>query len=323
MRLPLLILLAFWSLSHPARAEPSQVRLGLLKFGTVAWEIETIRHHGFDRKNNLTLEIRELASNEAAKIALQTGAVDLIVTDWVWVARQRFEGKPYTFIPYSRAVGAVLVPAGSAIRAIADLKGSRLGIAGGSLDKSWLLLRALVQTELGWDPESAADPAFAAPPLLSAEFDRGRLDAILTYWHYAARLEASGARPLISVAQMIERLGIQEELPMLGYAMREEWAAENPEAVAGFVRASRAAKDLLAQSEDEWHRLAPQIGAEDPKILAELRDGYRDGIPMRWGDPERAAAARLFALLAGIGGRDLVGSAVELPPGTFWPAVRF
>jgi NitT/TauT family transport system substrate-binding protein len=191
------------------------------------------------------------------------------------------------------------------------------------LDKSWLLLRALAQSELGLDLAEDADPVFAAAPLLSAEFERGHLDAILTYWHFAARLRAGGARPLITVAQMIERLGVEAEVPMLGYAMREDWAADRAEALAGFVQASRAAKDVLAQSDEEWQALAPQIGADDPASLAALRDGYRDGIPTRWGDAERAAAARLFSVLVKVGGEELVGPAVELPPGTFWHGVRF
>src|SRR3712207_541152 len=35
----------------PAAAQEDQaIRIGLLRFGTVAWEIDTIRHHGLDRK---------------------------------------------------------------------------------------------------------------------------------------------------------------------------------------------------------------------------------------------------------------------------------
>jgi NitT/TauT family transport system substrate-binding protein len=159
--------------------------------------------------------------------------------------------------------------------------------------------------------------------LLSAEFERGRLNAILTYWHFAARLEATGARPLITVAQMIERLGIAADLPMLGYAVHEDWAGQHRQELAAFVRASRSAKEVLAQNDEEWKRLAVQIGAEDPATLAALREGYRQGIPVRWGDAERAAAAQLFSILVEVGGPELIGPAVELPVGTFWADVRF
>src|SRR5690349_18717242 len=119
----------------PAWAQEGQaVRIGLLKFGTVSWEIDAIRHHDLDRKHGIAVRPIEFASNEAAKVALQAGAVDIIVTDWPWVARQRSEGAPFSFIPYSKAVGVLLLPAGSTAERLPDLKGKRIGVAGGPLD---------------------------------------------------------------------------------------------------------------------------------------------------------------------------------------------
>ena len=92
-----------------ASAEPAILRVGLLKFGTVAWEIDTITYHRLDTKHDIRVVPIEFATNDAAKIALQADAVDLIVTDWPWVVRQRADGARFSFTPYSRAVGALLV----------------------------------------------------------------------------------------------------------------------------------------------------------------------------------------------------------------------
>jgi NitT/TauT family transport system substrate-binding protein len=316
----LLALIAF----GPATAQEDQaIRIGLLRFGTVAWEVDTIRHHGLDRRHGIAVIPVEFASNEAAKVALQTGAVDMIVTDWPWVARQRGEGAAFSFMPYSKAVGTLMIPRASAIRNLADLKGRRIGIAGGPLDKSWLLLRAHAQKELGVDLADVAEPVFGAPPLLNEELGRGRIDAVLTYWHYAARLEAGGAKSLLTVADMIRRLGIDGEVPMLGYAFREEWAEDKGAALQGFIAASREAKALLAGSKDEWIRLAPQIGSDDPAVLGAIQAGFRAGIPDRWSAPERQAAGNLYAILVEIGGDKLVGRAKILDAKTFWPSVSY
>ncbi|UVF19342.1 ABC transporter substrate-binding protein [Microvirga terrae] len=316
----ILVLLAL----GPAQAQEDRtVRAGLLRFGTVAWEIDTLRHYGLDRKHGITVVPVEFASNEAAKVALQAGAVDVIVTDWPWVARQRSEGADFSFVPYSRAVGALMLPPASKVGSLRDLKGKRIGVAGGPLDKSWLLLRAFAQQELGVDVAESVEPVFGAPPLLNEELSRGRIDAVLTYWHYAARLEADGARALLSVDDMIRGLGIDHEVPMLGYAFRESWAVRADATLQGFVAASRDAKALLAGAKDEWIRLAPQIGTDDPVALAALQHGFRSGIPDRWSEAERQACAELYAILAKIGGDKLVGSSSVLDAKTFWPAISY
>lgn len=295
-----------------------RVKLALLKFGTVSWEAAVIKRHELDHAHGIDLSIREVAGGAASRIALQTGAADVIVADWVWVARQRAEGRPYAFAPWSRAVGALVVPAESEAKTVGDLKGKRLGVAGGSLDKSWLLLRALTEKKLGADAASVVEPVFGAPPLLNAQLERGRMSGVLTYWHYAARLKSKGARELISVEDMIRELGVKGDPPMLGFVFRDEWARENPQALRGLIAASRAAKDILVSSPKEWRALAPRIGAADQATLDALQEGFASGVPHDWGEREIEAARELYRILARLGGERLVGAANELPAGVFW-----
>jgi NitT/TauT family transport system substrate-binding protein len=108
-------------------------------------ELDVMRTHGLDRKLDLAIETVELASTEAGKIALKGGSADLMLSDWLWVARERSLGDDLVFYPSSSTLGAVMVPARSPIREIADLRGRKLAVAGGPLDKSWLLLQALAR----------------------------------------------------------------------------------------------------------------------------------------------------------------------------------
>lgn len=304
--------------SHPiAASAASKVRIGVLKFGTVSWELDTLKHHGFDAANGIDLHVIYFAGEDATNVAMLADAIDMIVTDWLWVSRQRSDGGDVTLAPYSTSVGAIMVKDASPIRTIADLKGKKIGVAGGALDKSWLLIQALARRDHGLDLPSVSDVVFGAPPLISQKAIQGELDAALNFWHFCARLEADGFRRLIGAGDAQMALGASGPVSALGYVFHDKWANDNPQAARGFLKASAQAKDLLARSDEEWLRLAPVIRAEG-RELAKLRDRYREGIPRRPVAEEAADAGRLYRVLAGIGGEKLVGSASEMAPGTFW-----
>lgn len=295
----------------------TRVRIGVLKFGTVSWALDTLKQHKFDTANGIDLEIIDFAGEDATNVAMLAGATDIIVSDWLWVSRQRSEGVDLTLAPYSTAVGAIMVKEDAPIRAIIDLKGKKIGVAGGPLDKSWLLIQALARRDHGLDLPATSDIVFGAPPLISEKAMQGELDAVLNFWHFCARLEANGFRRLIGADDAAKALGASGAVSALGYVFHDKWAKENPEAVRGFIKASAQAKDLLARSDGEWLRLAPIIRAQGSE-LAKLRDRYREGIPRRPVAEDAADAGRLYRVLAEIGGDKLVGRAPEMAPGTFW-----
>jgi len=309
-------------LAVTAAAEPT-IKVGSLRYGTLSWQLDVIAKHGLAKKEGIRIETLELAGGPAAQLALQAGSVDLIVSDWLWVSRQRAEGGDLSSIPFSSAIGGVVIPAVSPIRDIAGLTGQRLGIAGSALDKSWLVLRLYARKQFGLDLDAQIQKSFGAPPLLSEELAAGRLDAVLTYWPFAAKLEARGMRRLLSIGEALVALGIAGDLPLTSYVVSARWAAENQTALDGFIGASRAANAILANSDAEWERIAALTGAADRAELIKLRDAYRDGIPRHWSAAEMGSAARLYGLLAEIGGTALVVPSPVLTPGTFLDRVQY
>ena len=302
----------------PSRAAET-IRLAVQKTGTFAWELAVIRAHGLDRQANLTIEVSELASPEAGKVALRGGAADVIVSDWLWVSRERGLGAKLTFYPYSSALGAVMVPDSSSIRTLADLKGRKLAVAGGPIDKSWLLLRASMKQD-GIDLKSESTILYGAPPLLAAKTLDGEMDATVNYWNFCAALEAKGLRRLIGIEDLLPKLGATGRTSMIGYVFDEGWGSANRDTVASFIAVTREAKEILATSDAEWEKIAPLTGAPDAATLRAYRDRYREGIPRRPIAAEEADARVLYRVLAAIGGREIVGPAPELEPGTFYRA---
>jgi NitT/TauT family transport system substrate-binding protein len=293
------------------------IRLVAQRTGSLAWELDVIKAHGLDKKANLDIETLELASTEAGKIALMGGSADIIVSDWTWVARERALGDGLVYYPYLSTLGAVMAPARSPIKDIADLKGRKLAVAGGPIDKSWLLLRAL-GLRSGLDLKTQTTVVYGAPPLLSEKALQGETDATLTFWNFCAELEAKGQKRAIAMDDVLRRLGAHGPVAILGYVFDGAWAARNRSALDRFLEASRQAKDILAASDTEWQRLAPRIGVNDASALAILRERYSEGIPRRRVADEEADARGLYQILAEIGGADLVGPGRELDAGSFY-----
>ncbi|MDQ0467142.1 ABC transporter substrate-binding protein [Labrys wisconsinensis] len=317
-----MLMLAGALLAGPAAAAGAQpVRVGVLQFGTVSWEIETIRRQGFDAARGLEVQPVRLASSDAARIAFQAGAVDAIVSDLLLAARLRAEGRAILYAPFSATEGAVMVPAASPIRGVADLAGRSIGVAGGALDKSWLLLQAHARRAAGIDLAGAARPAYGAPPLLTEKLETGELDAALLYWNFCARLEAKGFRRLIGADELARGFGVTGPLALVGYVFAEPFVAGRPAALAAFLAASRQAKALLAGADAgadaAWTAIRPLMQAEDEAAFQALRRRFVEGIPHRPIAAEQADAQRLYAVLAEIGGEKLVGSARSLPPGLY------
>ena len=287
----LLATAALWPLpailNRPARAAGETIRIGVLPFGTASWEATIIKARGLDAANGFTLETVKLAGNDAARIAFQGQQVDTIVGDLIWAARLRNEGRGVKFVPYSTTEGALMVPPDSPIKSLPDLAGKRLGVAGGALDKNWILLRAQARESGNLDLEAAAQIAYGAPPLLMQKLETRELDAALLYWTYCARLEAKGYRRLISADDIMRAFGAKGSVALIGYLID-----------AAAIQAKGPA-------------------VEDEPTFEALKRNFLAGIPRRPIAVERGDAEAIYATLARLGGERLVGDAKALPQGLY------
>ena len=312
-----LIGLCLFASCNSFAAEKTTIRIGVQASGTLQWELSALQDDPQLKPADFQLEIQPVANAEAGKIALQSGAVDMIVSDWIWVSSLRATGADFTFYPYSNTSGALIVAEKSPIHSIKDLKGKRLGIAGGELDKNWLLLQALAQKEQ-LDLNASVEKTFGAPPLINEQIKQNRVDAVLTYWHFAARLEGQGYRQLIDGRGILKGLGITDNVPGIGYVFKQSWAEKHEQAIDNFFKASKQAKNRLCTSDDAWQKIIPLTHVDDLPTQTLLRQRYCEGGIEQWGEKEQHAAGRIYTLLRTLSDNRLTGQSAYLQPGTFW-----
>lgn len=308
----------FALVAAPAMAAETIV-LGLMPTGTAKWELTAMQNLGIDKKHDLTVEVRETADAKAGQIALQAGEVDIILSDFYFVSTQRAGGNDVTIIPHSLAVGGLVVDPAAGIKTIADLKGKTLGVSGSPIDKSYVVLQAYYKKQTGGDLANDATVRFGAPPLINEIIGNGEAQAALNLWNWNARALAAGKTELISVGAMMSDLGVTVQPPLLGWAFLESNAAKKPAAFKAFFDASFETKQALLTDDAVWEGLKEVMNvADNPALFDIYKAEYRKGIVKAYDASIQKAASDAYALFAQYGGKEVVGDATELAPGTFW-----
>jgi NitT/TauT family transport system substrate-binding protein len=311
-------LFALFALASAQAGAAEALRIAAQKTGTLGWELAVARAFALDAQARLDLQVTELASPEAGKIALQGGSADIIVSDWLYVARERGEGAKFTLAPYSTSIGAVMTR-DAAIKNVKDLAGKKLGVAGGAVDKSWLLLKAFALKN-GVDLENSAAVFYGAPPLIAEKLAQGELDAALEFWNFAVDLEAQGFRRAIELADVEQALGARSAPVVTGYVFTDDFAAKHSDMLTRFLALGQKARALIASDDKAWDIVAARLGKKDKATLDLYRKRYVAGFPTRSTAEEEKDAAALYRVLVEIGGEKLVGKAKTLDPKTFYTA---
>ncbi len=284
--------------SGEAAAPLPTLSISVLQFGTAHWELDHLQRQQLDRAHGFVLEVRQVANLPASHLAVSSGDVNGAVADLLWVQSRYAAGAPFLYMPFSSAIGDIVVPEDSPIRELPDLVGKRIGVAGGPDAKGWILLQKVAQQQ-GTELADTMDVQYAAPPLLSQALRRGQVDALITYWHFAARLKGEGGvRTAFSMDDLLRALDLNPDLPVLGYVFPKPWADHNLTLLNRFDRAVRQAKAELADNPAHWEALRPLMRADDDGVFQALRTGFVAGIPKPL-DPSRIDDLQRLLRLAG------------------------
>ena len=302
----LLLLSLLMSPAHGSDGDPEELpvlSVSVLQFGTAHWELDHILHRGLDRENGYQLKLKLVANLPASHLAVTSQSVNGAVADLLW-AQSRFQaGTPYLYVPFSSRIGDIVVAGDSAIGSVADLAGKRIGVAGGPDSKGWILLQNVAALQ-GIDLAESAEVQFAAPPLLSQALKRGQVDAIVTYWHFSARLKGEGGwRSAFGMADLLIAMNLDRNLPVLGYVFPAGWAENQGPLLDRFAGSLQQAKAELAADKSHWQRLRPLMGSPQEGVFTALRKGFVAGTPAPLTDQRITDLYRLLALTGADSGR--------------------
>ncbi|WP_022953450.1 ABC transporter substrate-binding protein [Leucothrix mucor] len=303
----LLLSSASWS------AELPTIRLGALAYGTVNWELDTIKNNKLDEKYGFKLDVIPMGGGSASDIAFLGGEIDVMVSDFIWAAAQRAEGRDLKFIPYSTAVGGIMVKADSGINSLKDLAGKRIGVAGGPLDKSWLILQAYAKQEGLLDLKADTKQEYGAPPIMFKAAMSGDIDGVINFWHFQAKAKAAGLKEIISVQDAAKSLGLDPSVPLLGYIVNGKMDTKLSQ---GLFAASRDAKAMLSNDDAAFDAVRTRMKPKNEAEFEALKAGFRAGIPTGT-TVDEAAVDNTLQMMAKLGGPDLVGKATTLPKDLF------
>ena len=287
--------------------ETFTIRPGMQATGTFSWVVHAMDYFGIAEEYCLELEPTTYASKQAAELALRAGQADVVVDDIIGAVTLRSNGVPVKAVyPYSKATGGVVVPVDSDIDSIADLEGKT--IAASSLDdKSLLILRALTSSEYGFDPQVDGQTLQAAPWLMSGLLDGGEIDAGIPYWHFVARMTATGEfRDLMMVTEMLEQLGLRSDLPILVVVARD---GVEDEAVSRFIAAMNATTSRMQEDDGIWQSILDNelYSLPDPSQFPEVRERWEAGLPEEWNQEMIDGLVELVDRLVAVAGPELVG----------------
>lgn len=306
MQLAVVWLCAFASMA--AAQDLPTVKVGVLSYGTINWEIDTLKFHEIDKKYGINVETVKLTTKNAAAIAIQGRAVDVILTDLFWVIKQSGKFKMY---PTHKLSGGVY--ASTMNTPLSQV--STLGVAGGANDKNLLVLLAYLKAQ---NQNLNAELKFGAPPLLNELMQTRKIDGLINFWHYNAKLDAAGFHNVLSTQSMLTGLGIEAEVPLLGWVFHREFIEDSRALALNFIAASNDAKKrMLVKTSTDWIRLKPKMRTKSEAEYLALINHYPNTILNDGHSKTKDSAMQLFSIVKGIKGQNLFKENEVFPENIF------
>lgn len=257
----------------PAQAQANdaaakEIRIGFQKYGTLALLKAKGSLESRLAKEGLSVKWAEFPGGPQLLEALNVGSVDFGNTGETPPVFAQAAGADLLYVAYeppAPAGEAILVPKGSAIKSVADLKGKKVALNKGS-NVHYLLVRALENAGLAW---SDIQPVYLAPADGRAAFQSGNVDAWVIWDPFQAAAEKQ-----LEARTLKDGTGLVDNHQF--YLARRPFANANAKVLSILLDEIRGIGEWSKKSPEEVAKqVAPVLGLpEDIALVAVKRQGY-------------------------------------------------
>jgi len=251
-----------------AKLEKTQITVGTLPIADAA-DLFIAIHRGYFRSVGLTVKPEILQATSQATPDLISGKLDFSLLNYVSTLEiEQNGGIKFAYVsPGTQAapnVSEILVPKGSSITSVADLKGKKIGTPQTRGAIGNLAMDATLKAH-GIDPAQVTFVAIPFPDEQAA-LARGEVDAVwATEPFVTAAKVAIGARPLVDTMT-----GVMAGFLVGGWGTLQSYVQKYPHTVAAFQKAMAEAQQVAASDPALVKQTVPTYTTIKPKVVSSM-----------------------------------------------------
>jgi NitT/TauT family transport system substrate-binding protein len=307
------------ALAGPAAAQV-KLKLGDLAQSLNGIAVQAMKEQRLDQKHGINVDYVTYPTLDGLFTAIRGKDVDVGFGGWTAFAQFRGQGIPVTAI-YSVGRGAtldVIVPQGSSVKTLADLKGKKVGSYAGAAGTATVLFRVLTDKYFGFDPGKTGHLQYAAPGLLTALIEKGELDAALLFDPLAAKAVASGKFRSVANLGDVYKQQVGEDFLWIVYGTNEDVMKRSPDALTAFNRAWVESVQWVRANPQIFTAYGRTLGFDTEDGVRLLRERVLKDYILRWDDTFIATLGTFARMANEVMGK---GYLDRIPPEAF--TVRF
>ncbi|KZD20328.1 sulfonate ABC transporter substrate-binding protein [Tardiphaga robiniae] len=250
--------------SASAQAQEKTVRIGFQKYGKLVLLKSKGSLEPRLRALGWNIKWTEFSAGPALLEAINVGALDFGNTGEAPPIFAQAAGAPIRYVAYEPPAPkgeAILVPKGSPIKSVTELKGKKVALNKGS-NVHYLLVKALEKANVKY---SDITPVFLAPADARAAFERGAVDAWVIWDPFQAAAEAA-------IEATVLADGTDTVSNYQFYLSSQKFLESDPKVVDAILEGLRevddwAKTDIKAVAE----QLSPSVGLPVPVLEVALK----------------------------------------------------